>query len=127
MKTLIIAFGILLVAPARAPWILHYVCDTSAPPALCHMHSDESKHKEFRSREAAISWAESNYWVKPLWIEHGKEELSCWWTYVSDDKDTDNEDSLVKLAKQVDCDTDVNLVARYCDESDCSALKNHEH
>ena len=126
---LLFCAGIILLAAyasraATVPrWTLHYVCDSQAPPTLCYGVSERSK--EFSSRNEAIAFAESNYWFVPLRIVHGKATLACWWEYVSTGKDSDDADSLLSLAKEVDCDTEEVLAQSYCDESGCNEHMTH--
>jgi hypothetical protein len=121
--------GLILIAALAgksAPvqrWVLHYVCDSQAPPTLCYGTSERTK--EFSSRGEAVSFAESNYWFVPMRITRGKTELVCWWDYLSMERDSDDADSISSLAKEVDCDKEETLAQSYCDESGCGNHFTH--
>jgi len=109
-------FLVLAVTP-KQPWVLHYRCDGLTSEATCH---GPEKEKEFSSRNEAIAFAEDHEQFTPLYISHRDKEFSCWWEYAYPEGDT--------LAKTVDCDTEDNLVARYCSEDGCKEhMTNHEH
>lgn len=117
-----IAILLLLVVGAPRPWTLHYRCDGGTSPMLCH--GSQERTKDFRSRIEAITFAESNEQFTPISVVHGKAELPCWWEYADKDSSSDERTSLAKI---VDCDTDDNLVAKYCDVDGCADhMANHE-
>jgi hypothetical protein len=109
-----IAFG---AASPKAPYVLHYRCDHLTSETSCH---GPEREKNFTSREAAISFAESNEQFTPIYVSHREKEFPCWWEYVNPESDS--------LAKTVDCDVEDRLIERYCDPDDgCKDhLNNHE-
>ena len=113
--------------PAEPPRFHAGPCITSAirKPLRPSAYGVSERSKEFSSRNEAIAFAESNYWFVPLRIVHGKATLACWWEYVSTGKDSDDADSLLSLAKEVDCDAEEVLAQSYCDESGCNEHMTH--
>jgi hypothetical protein len=128
---LAVCLGIILLAALAsksappAKWILHYACDlAAASPSQCYGSQDRSK--AFHSRLEAIDFAESHEQYKPMSLEHGKDSFACWWGFTAAIEG--DESAIQSFYKQVDCDSDENLVARHCFDDGCDIdFQHHEH
>lgn len=99
-------------APAKAPWILAYHCDSGwgeLTEDVCGSGDFSDRERSFRTRQEAVDWINENYAFAPSALRHGSTILPCAFNYI----DAASDDVWRSHQKEVDCDTKENLAGRF--------------